>query len=104
MVTLNDPVYVEAAEALAKKANDYAPNNPEKQIEFAYQQILFKPIPPQKKATLMTFYNKTIKDYESEPELMKGLIKTSDNRTPEYAALINTTSILLNLDEFLNKT
>ena len=104
MVTLNDPVYVEAAKSFALSIMEKFPDDPEASIKYGYQTILFKEISPEKLKALLELYHTTKNTYELNPSLTRDLIEEVHLSSPSYAALINVSSVLLNLDEFLNKT
>jgi hypothetical protein len=106
LVTLNDPVYVEAAQYLA----DYMSHNgksPERQIQAGYQQIMLRDLPSKKLAVLVRLYRTTEKYYQNRlPEAENLLDRPGFDCTkvsPQLAALTVTANTMLNLDEVLTK-
>ena len=90
LVTLNDPVYVEAAQQLAERMVKEGGNNLGEQIDFAYQLAMAKPIPAEKSRILEDLYQEVIETASQE------------NPDAEQMALFTVASALMNLDEFLN--
>jgi len=111
MITLNDPVYMEAAVALAQKMQN-VPNEKElasnnlklaDKINIGFEHLLFKPATAEQLKELMTFYQRTLKDYQSNPRAISELLGEEAMQEPEMAAMINVANVLLNMDEFLMK-
>ncbi len=100
LVTLNDTVYFEAAQALAAKMNQQP--SLDHKIITGWEKATLKPVDSTKLEYLRKFYLKAKMDIE------KG--NTSTSITGKYlpgnaenAALVMTASVILNLDEFLTK-
>jgi len=100
LVTLNDTVYFEAAQALAAKMNQQP--SLDHKIITGWKKATLKPVDSTKLEYLRKFYLKAKLDIE------KG--NTSTSITGKYlpgnaenAALVMTASVILNLDEFLTK-
>jgi len=111
MITLNDPVYMEAAVALAKKMQSM-PNEGNKEpnklkladkINSGFEHLLFKQATAEQLTELMTFYERTLKEYQSNPMAIGELLGDGAKQEPEMAAMINVANVLLNMDEFLMK-
>ncbi|SIN67807.1 DUF1553 domain-containing protein [Algoriphagus halophilus] len=103
LVTLNDPVYLEAAANLGKimKAKD---SNPSKAIAFGYEQLMLSPISDQKLDALTSLYESSYQEFKKDTAAMHAFIKLEDvETTPELAAMAVVANALLNLDEFLTK-
>jgi Protein of unknown function (DUF1553)/Protein of unknown function (DUF1549)/Planctomycete cytochrome C len=96
LVTLNDPVYVEAAENLAKQMIGVGESARE-QISEGYKMALLHEPPGHKLSILENLYNEAIDRYASKDQL--GKERTSD---PRLEAMIVVATALLNLDEFIN--
>lgn len=100
LVTLNDPVYVEAAAAFARRMMAAA-SSPEDRIAKGYEMALLHPIPQKKKQILLALYQDALQGYKT------GVVKTSGDQKPkptaEERALAVVASALLNLDEFITK-
>jgi len=103
LVTLNDPVFVEAAFHLGKKMRANA-KDPEKAIAYGYQQCTLIPISQNKKKSLMDLYHSALIIYQNDREALEDLIsKDEKDRSPELAAYTLVANALMNLDEFLTK-
>ena len=104
MVTLNDPVYVEAAKALATKMLRFSGKSPEEQIARGYEMAVMRPPAPEKLEELLNFHEIASRAYEQSPEAAQELLAANQasERNPDFAAMTNVASIILNLDEFLN--
>ena len=103
LVTLNDPVYLEAAQRLAEKMS--LKTTPEQQIEEGYRLLTFKNIPQKRMKVLMKFYQNSLRNYQKEPSAACNLLNFIEAKkvTPELAALATTANVLLNLDEVVTK-
>ena len=104
MVTLNDPVYFEAAMAVAKKILDYNANSLEKQVAYGYELAVLRPPSAEKLEELLNFHEVARRAYEQDPEAVRQLFEDSEEAVadPDHAAMVNVANIILNLDEFLN--
>ena len=102
-VTLNDPVYVEMAQALAKKMWESKALDPAQQIAFGYQRALIAPIPESTLGSLTSLYETSVQHYSSQPDSVRAQAAGLEQATPEQAALVQIASSLLNLDAYLTK-
>lgn len=122
LTTLNDPVFVETAEALAVKMLTFESDSLEEKLSFGYESILFKKPDLERLKILMDFYEKALKQYK-EGALGSGAVPTIEMvgwdsyRTHyfnggaidklkkidklELAAMTNLAGVLLNLSEVL---
>jgi hypothetical protein len=108
LVTLNDPVYVEAAQAFARKIATAGETTPEK-IEFAFRTVLGRDPGEKELGRLVQLYSDAFdaygKDLRKATEmatvpigpLPKGALAT------ELAAWTTVANVILNLDEVLMK-
>ena len=104
LVTLNDPVFIEAAVHLSKLMSDHSANSPEKGIAFGYQKLMLQPISAEKQKALKKLYDRAFLDFKSNPEEMaKFYTLEGDIASPEKAAMAVVANALMNLDEFLTK-
>ena len=102
LVTLNDPVFFEAAVALGKKMLDVNPTDPGKAIAEVYEQMLFQKLSLEKQKALVRLYEEALDefDYEKSPLLPSDLPL---NQRKSWGAYTVVGNALLNLDEFLTK-
>ncbi len=107
LVTLNDPVYLEAAAALAKRMVTDA-KDPSGRAARGLRLALIRPIRDDEVTPLVRLQQETQAALANTPDDATALIKTSrgDAGTvppAEFAAWIVTASVILNLDEFLTR-
>lgn len=111
LVTLNDPVYVEASEALANRMLDYDGDLKE-QIDYGYKLGMFRPPSSDKLEILEQLYYDTAKEWEqmekrptasSDEEVLDFESKTiPEKELTEMIAMTAVANTILNLDEMLN--
>lgn len=99
LVTLNDPVYVEAAQSLAKQMQQ-AGSAPDEQLRFGYEQAMVSSIKPTKLKQLETLYEEARQYYQNNPE---EIVKMAGEEDAELAALAVVANAIMNLDEFVTK-
>ncbi|MBC8066599.1 MAG: DUF1553 domain-containing protein, partial [Chlorobia bacterium] len=121
---LNDPAFLEAARGLARRVSDGkspqphnsalsannrpTPNSsdrgiaesriPKSQIELAFRLCTGRHAKPAEIQRLQTLYSSLLSRYQQKPEESKKLAPT-----PENAAMVMVASVILNLDETINK-
>jgi len=100
LVTLNDPVYLEAAKYLGKNAWAKSAENPEKAISTAYQQLIFSQISDGKKKTLLALFATAKTEFIKDPTALEEFFPGAK---PEEAAMAVVANAMINLDEFLTK-
>ncbi|MEL6276621.1 MAG: DUF1553 domain-containing protein, partial [Bacteroidota bacterium] len=103
LVTLNDPVFVEAAGALANRMQEEGGQSIEEQIRFGYSEVMRRSPDAQKMEILLQFYEKALKNYDAKQEETQALVSGEEDMATK-AALINVANVLLNLDEFIMKS
>ncbi|MBC3784770.1 DUF1553 domain-containing protein [Spirosoma utsteinense] len=101
LVTLNDPVYMEAAQTLATYMEGCGPL-PESQLQAGFRRVMLRKLSPQKLAVLMQLYRNTEQHYRQQPEAAKILLARA-TATPRQAALTVAANTMLNLDEVITK-
>ena len=106
LVTLNDPVYVEAAQHLADYMRQQG-SSPEVQIKAGFRRVMLRDLPPKKLAVLTRLYRTTEAYYQQKPNEMENLLSQPGINcatvTPQLAALTVTANTMLNLDEVITK-
>ena len=107
LVTLNDPVFVEAAQALARRMVREAGPTPASRIELGLKLALAREPAPREVQALVELYEDRLADGHSHPEQAVKLATEPigplrEGADPaEYAALTAVANVILNLDEFL---
>jgi hypothetical protein len=111
LVTLNDPVYVEASEALAKRMLN-SDGDLKAQISYGYELGMFKKLSQDKLDILEQLYHDTAKEWEQTKKLSSSdsdnlaidveVGDTTDKESTEVIAMTAVANTILNLDEMLN--
>jgi hypothetical protein len=104
LVTLNDPVFLEASFHLAKKMTENNLSQPKSAIAYGYKKLIWLEISETKSQAMLSLYHQGLFNYKSNPELLENFFGIkSQEITPELAAMSLVANALLNLDEFLTK-
>lgn len=108
LVTLNDPVYLEAAGALANRMHAAGPDAAAR-ASFGLRLTLVRPVEASELQPLLKLQRDAQVALERQPENAKALINTTRATTPngmtdlEFASWIIVANTILNLDEFLTR-
>lgn len=108
LVTLNDPVYLEAAGGLARRMVTEAAR-PNLRAARGLRLALIRPLRPGEAAPLIALQRDAEKAFTAAPEKAEALLKSSRATIPAgisktaFAAWIVVANAILNLDEFLSK-
>jgi uncharacterized protein DUF1553/uncharacterized protein DUF1549/cytochrome c len=108
LVTLNDPVFIEAAQALSRKMATHG-NSPEDQIRYGFRVCLARNPERQEQARLVRLYQQLRTRYANDADKAQQLATQPIGAAPdqaqvaELAALTVVSNVLLNLDEMLMK-
>ena len=101
LVTLNDPVLIEAAAALAERMRQAAASQPpQAQIAEGYRLAMVREITPGKLEELVSLYADALEHYEDHPDKAEAFVGQKDS---QLAALTVVANVILNLDEFITK-
>jgi hypothetical protein len=105
---LNDPVYVEAAWGLAKRAvADLPTSSAEERARYAFRCCIARePSPMESKSLVELYFKKVMQfrgDVESAETLIGGIATAHDTSPTEMAAWFHVANALLNLDETITK-
>lgn len=106
LVTMNDPVYVEAARALADRMADRGGARTADQVAAGYRLALQRPPEADVQAVLERLYADALAHYRSDPEAAAALtgVGTFEAAGPERAALTVVANAIMNLDAFVTKS
>jgi hypothetical protein len=108
-VTLNDPVYVEAAQAFARRIMKSSHSDTTQRIRWALELCLARPVDDAQVAPLQTLFDSEIARYQQSPDEAKKLATDPlgplpDGLNPaEAAAWTSVANVLLNMDGVLMK-
>lgn len=109
-VTLNDPVYVEAAQGFARRMAREATGSPRERIRWALELALARPATETQVGTLAALYERTVAEFRAKPDEAKKLAASTELPLPagvdpaELAAWTTVANVLLNLDAVLVKS
>jgi hypothetical protein len=108
-VTLNDPVYVEASQALARRIVKEGGATPDERARFALQLCLARPAAPPQFERLKALYESELERYRKDNAAAVALATEPLGPLPsgmdaaELAAWTTVANVLLNLDGVLTK-
>jgi hypothetical protein len=106
LVTLNDPVYVEAAQALGRQMAQHSGSTKDK-ARFGFRLCVARPPRDGELSKLVGFYEEALASYASKPEAAKQMAGelsaagAEDGESAGLAAWAAVGNVLLNLDEML---
>jgi hypothetical protein len=109
LVTLNDPVYIEAAQALARKVLAEGGSTTNERANYAFRLCLSRPPHEDETARLVRLYEQSLTKLQTQPDKAKQLAAEPIGPLPaganaaELAAWTTVGNVLLNLDEMLMK-
>jgi cytochrome c553 len=98
---LNDPVFLEAAQALAARLAREIRGGDADRLAHAYTLALSRPPEPEESERLLHYLAQQRKLFAAEADTARELLK--DQATGADPAWIALASVLLNLDEFINR-
>ena len=103
LVMLNDPVYVEAAQALAQRMIEHGKGKVESALVFGFQRALVRDPSAKELAELMDLYKEAYFAYEDQLIVASNdpASMINDLELNAYTVVANT---ILNLDEFVTKS
>jgi hypothetical protein len=110
LVTLNDPVYVEMAQALGRRIIQEGGATPADRAGYALRLALCRPPTPEQVQTLTALYERQLTYYRAHPDDARKLATDPLGPLPatvapaEAAAWTVVGNVLLNLDGVLNKS
>jgi hypothetical protein len=108
-VTMNDPAYVEAAQALARRVVAEGGSTPEDRARFALRLCLSRPPADAQVERLTALYQSEKAHYVTDPDAARALATEPIGPLPpgadpaELAAWTTVANVLLNLDAVLTK-
>lgn len=109
LVTLNDPVYVEAAQALARRTVREGGDTAESRAQYGFRLCLARPPQADELGRIVQLFERLKARFEQEPEKATKLATDPLGALPqgmdaaELAAWTVVGNVLMNLDEFIAK-
>jgi len=109
LVTLNDPVYIEAAKHLAGMMEKEGGESVEAAIRAGYRRTMLRDPAEGKLEALEKLYEQAVANFTGKPADAAKFLGTelpagAEQQTVAKAALVVVANALLNLDEFLAKS
>jgi hypothetical protein len=110
LVTLNDPAYLEMAQALGRRIAREGGDSPEARARFALRLVLARPPQPEAVTTLLALYRQELARYQADEAAAQRLATEPLGPLPEglnlaeQAAWTVVANVLLNLDGVLMKS
>jgi len=106
LTTLNDPVFFEAAQALAKRMMTDAGPDPEKRATYGFRLVIARMPTPEELERLVGYYQTELGRYQKDTKEASAVVK--DYSSPlleigQQAAWTMVANVLLNLDETITK-
>ena len=101
LVTLNDPVYLEASYHLAKTM--LVSDSIEEQLTHGYEKATLSDISPEKLNALKELYATSLEEFKNDNDSLDQFLHFDESPTAELAALTVVANAIMNLDEFLTK-
>lgn len=102
LVTLNDPVYLEAAQHLAYQMKQKG-NEPTQQLKEGYRLMTHQSIGEEKLRILLNIYQDALAGFQQSPTQVDSLLQYRNEKSPELAALMVSANVILNLDNVVTK-
>ncbi|MEE3180492.1 MAG: DUF1553 domain-containing protein, partial [Planctomycetota bacterium] len=105
LVTLNDPVYVEAAQALAGRIATAGGSTPGERVSYGFRLVLARPPAENEKGLLVKLFEDSSKLFAASPVEAKKMATSYLGKAPEGVELADLAAwavvgnVLLNLDE-----
>jgi hypothetical protein len=108
LVTLNDPVYLEAATGLAKRMTGDAKDDKAK-AERGLRLALIRPAKEAEINAILEAHQAALEEFKANPDSAKAFLKEANatapngQSEPDYAAWSVAASVILNLDELITR-
>lgn len=108
LVTMNDPVYVEAAQSLARRMVEQA-KTPTEKVTHGFRRVLARAPSASELKRLLVLYDEALAEFKQDAKRASDMATNPIGPVPagtdvvELAAWTTVASVLLNLDETLMK-
>ncbi|MCP4940815.1 MAG: DUF1553 domain-containing protein [Planctomycetaceae bacterium] len=109
LVLMNDPTYVEAARVLGERVMLEGGESRESKVDYLFRRALARRCQKGEQAALLSLLDDARKFFQAEPEKAKSLLSTGATthdatlNDVELAAWASVASVVLSLDETINK-
>jgi hypothetical protein len=103
LTTLNEPLFVECAQALAAKTMKEGGSTDEERLSYAFRRCLGRKPAAREKALMLDFLAKQKEHLAKAPDQLKPLTGSQGETSAELGAWTAAARVLLNLDETITK-
>jgi len=103
LTTLNEPLFVECARALAVKTLKEGGGDDAERLSFAFRRCVGRNVTEKEKKVLLEFLAAQKEHLAAAPGRIKDLTGSKEEATPERGAWTALARVLLNLDETITK-
>jgi hypothetical protein len=104
LTTLNDPVFFEAAQAMGRRVVEEADSSATERATYAFRLCVSRRPTPQELDQLLAFYKGELSRFQADSAAACKVTGTKTGaETPELAAWMMVSNLLLSLDETLTK-
>jgi hypothetical protein len=109
LVTLNDPVYIETAQSLARRIIAEGGDSIESQAIYGFRLVLARPPHVAERTRIIALYERVVEQYAVDPRSAKDIATMPIGPLPEGIDVVSAAAwtvvgnVLLNLDETLAK-
>ncbi|MGH9630593.1 MAG: PSD1 and planctomycete cytochrome C domain-containing protein [Bryobacteraceae bacterium] len=102
---LNDPVFVEAAQGLARRVLMSPADSMAERVDYAYELVLARDPKPSETERLSSYYDQQLSILQKDPDSARELMPLPPEGVEpiEAAAWTGVGRVLLNLDEFITR-
>ncbi len=103
LTSLNEPLFVECAQALAAKTLKEGGAGDAERLTFAFRRCLGRAPSAREQTVLLDFVKKQKERLGAAPDRIKELVGAKNDPTPDQAAWTALARVLLNLDETITR-
>ena len=103
LTSLNEPLFVECAQALATKTLKEGGAGDAERLTFAFRRCVGRAPSAKEQTMLLDFVKKQKERLGAAPDRIKELVGAKNDPTPEQAAWTAVARVLLNLDETITR-
>ncbi len=100
LVTLNDPVFVDAARQLGRRVWEESSEQADLAFGKAYFNLVLRPITEGKKEAMLQLFESSREEFAADPQAREAFFPGAD---PDLASMAVVANAMMNLDEFLSK-
>jgi hypothetical protein len=107
LTSLNDPLFFDAARALAKRMVSEGGATPESRVTYGFELAVSRRPQASEIERILQFYNQQLQQYRQNPRSAVKTLGTEAStdaaKAPELASWTMVANVLLNMDETISK-